>query len=226
MPPHPPKFDRSKNSASHVSMESSVAGEPAAKMSGADIVKDDLKRQLREIQVKRKGGNAKSGVCKSDRKGVEYANPSLKSKTHTCAPSQSSCELLVLRKKRLEQSKVDFEEKIEELKAPSDNLVKMELEGKKALDRIERLSKQLQDKGCKGGDGSIWSDEKLKEKIREIQERKVKIDKLKEDKKFLLKLIIKLTGQGEVKSMIKDIKDAPAGMSLDLKVSCSLTTSK
>ena len=59
--------------------------------------------------------------------------------------------------------------------------------------------------------GDLMSDDQLMKRVTEIKQRKVKLKGLKEDKKFLVKAVIKLMGEEEVKHMI-DKLDASKGL--------------
>ncbi|GMH47824.1 hypothetical protein TrLO_g3969 [Triparma laevis f. longispina] len=145
-------------------------------LSGADIVKEDLKRQLREIQ--------------------------------------SHCDQLAKRKQGLQEKCEKHQQKIEKLKAPSETLTSLEKARKAGLSEISRLSDELRVAGVVDFiSGDLLSDDQLTKRVDEIKQRKEKLKGLKEDKTFLLKTVIKLMGEEEVKHMVDEIKrtkDMPA----------------
>ena len=80
------------------------------------------------------------------------------------------------------------------------------------LKEIARLSDELRKKNMVDPvTGDLMSDEQLMKRVTEIKQRKVKLKGLKEDKKFLVKAVIKLMGEEEVKHMI-DHLDASKGL--------------
>ncbi|GMH96499.1 hypothetical protein TrVE_jg14433 [Triparma verrucosa] len=143
-------------------------------LSGADIVREDLKKQLREIQ--------------------------------------SSCDQLAKRKQVMQEKCKKHKQKIEKLKAPSEALQALESQKNSDLKEIARLSDELRKKNMVDPvTGDLMSDDQLMKRVTEIKQRKVKLKGLKEDKKFLVKAVIKLMGEEEVKHMI-DKLDASKGL--------------
>jgi hypothetical protein len=143
---------------------SSTSSVMKKRLSGADIVRDDLRRQLREIQ--------------------------------------STNNQLLHRKRYLEKRCSTFTEKIARLKAPSESTQKAKKLTESALKRVNELSDKLKAAGIQD-----VSDDTLTRRCTELEEHKKKLDKLKEDKAFLVKAIIELVGgEASMTSLLEEAK--------------------